>query len=47
MGENIYPLVLDDIWNENSNRWSELKNLLMNGARGSTILERVANIIFY
>jgi Leucine-rich repeat (LRR) protein len=42
-------LVLDDVWNENSNKWSDLKNLLVSGMRGSKVLvttrnEKVANI---
>ncbi|KAJ4715558.1 putative Nbs-lrr resistance protein [Melia azedarach] len=45
-----YLLVLDDIWNDNSSRWSDLQDLLRNGARGSKIVvttrsERVANIM--
>ncbi|KAJ4715549.1 Disease resistance protein [Melia azedarach] len=45
-----YLLVLDDTWNDNSSRWSDLQDLLRNGARGSKIVvttrsERVANIM--
>ncbi|XP_023898462.1 putative disease resistance protein RGA3 [Quercus suber] len=45
-----YLLVLDDLWNENNNKWLLLKNLLICGARGSRILvttrsERVARIL--
>jgi Leucine-rich repeat (LRR) protein/uridine kinase len=44
-----YLLVLDDVWNENSNKWFDLKNLLVGGHRGSKVLvttrnEKVANI---
>ncbi|CAN6696976.1 unnamed protein product [Malus baccata var. baccata] len=44
-----YLLVLDDVWNENREKWRSLKSLLMGGARGSRILittrsEVVANI---
>ncbi|CAN6561745.1 unnamed protein product [Malus baccata var. baccata] len=33
-----YLLVLDDVWNENREKWLSLKSLLMGGARGSRIL---------
>ncbi|XVF65659.1 hypothetical protein PTKIN_Ptkin09bG0267200 [Pterospermum kingtungense] len=33
-----YLLVLDDVWNENRERWLILKNLLLGGARGSWIV---------
>ncbi|XP_065870671.1 putative disease resistance protein RGA3 isoform X2 [Euphorbia lathyris] len=33
-----YLLVLDDVWNENSDEWSRLKDLLAGGARGSKIV---------
>ncbi|CAB4298514.1 unnamed protein product [Prunus armeniaca] len=44
-----YLLVLDDVWNENRNKWLSLKDLLMGGAEGSRILittrsKNVANI---
>ena len=45
-----YLLVLDDLWNEDNNKWLLLRNLLMIGARGSRIivttrLESIARII--
>nr|XP_023924486.1 putative disease resistance protein RGA3 [Quercus suber] len=33
-----YLLVLDDVWNEDREKWSELKKFLMGGTRGSRIL---------
>jgi hypothetical protein len=33
-----YLLVLDDVWNEDHERWCRLKEVLMGGARGSRIL---------
>nr|XP_048329835.1 disease resistance protein RGA2-like isoform X1 [Ziziphus jujuba var. spinosa]XP_048329836.1 disease resistance protein RGA2-like isoform X1 [Ziziphus jujuba var. spinosa]XP_048329838.1 disease resistance protein RGA2-like isoform X1 [Ziziphus jujuba var. spinosa]XP_048329839.1 disease resistance protein RGA2-like isoform X1 [Ziziphus jujuba var. spinosa]XP_048329840.1 disease resistance protein RGA2-like isoform X1 [Ziziphus jujuba var. spinosa]XP_048329841.1 disease resistance protein RGA len=33
-----YFLVLDDVWNEDREKWLKLKNLLSNGAKGSRIL---------
>ncbi|KAI5341716.1 hypothetical protein L3X38_009591 [Prunus dulcis] len=44
-----YLLVLDDVWNENRNKWLSLKDLLVGGAVGSRILittrsKNVANI---
>ncbi|KAM4087609.1 hypothetical protein ACB094_07G007800 [Castanea mollissima] len=45
-----YLLVLDDVWNDNRQKWLDLKNLLMSGAKGSRILvttreEMVAKIV--
>uniref|UniRef100_A0A7N2LCW5 Disease resistance protein RGA3 n=1 Tax=Quercus lobata TaxID=97700 RepID=A0A7N2LCW5_QUELO len=45
-----YLIVLDDLWNEESNKWLLLRNLLMGGAKGSRIIvttrsENVARII--
>ncbi|TYI58759.1 hypothetical protein E1A91_D11G383800v1 [Gossypium mustelinum] len=33
-----YLLVLDDIWNDDPEKWSRLKKLLMGGAKGSRII---------
>ncbi|KAB2594794.1 disease resistance protein RGA2-like [Pyrus ussuriensis x Pyrus communis] len=33
-----YLLVLDDVWNENREKWLSLKNLLMGGGEGSRVL---------
>jgi hypothetical protein len=49
IGGKRYLLVLDDVWNENSNDWSRLKNLLLGGLRGSKVLittriEKVAKL---
>ncbi|KAM3741972.1 hypothetical protein ACB098_07G037100 [Castanea mollissima] len=33
-----YLLVLDDIWNENEEKWCNLKRLLMGGAKGSKVV---------
>ncbi|XP_065632517.1 putative disease resistance protein RGA4 isoform X1 [Quercus suber] len=50
LNEKKYLLVLDDLWNEDNNKWLLLRNLLMGGARGSRIIvttrsESVARII--
>ncbi|XP_075641930.1 putative disease resistance protein RGA4 [Castanea sativa] len=47
--EMRYLLVLDDVWNDNAEKWDKLKGSLLCGARGSRILvttreKKVANI---
>ena len=34
----IFLLVLDDVWNDDRSKWIDLKNLLMEGAKGSKIV---------
>ncbi|XP_022722145.1 putative disease resistance protein RGA4 [Durio zibethinus] len=45
--ENIngkkYLLVLDDVWNEDREKWLDLRNLLLDGARGSWIVITTRN----
>ncbi|XP_030965148.1 putative disease resistance protein RGA4 [Quercus lobata] len=38
IGGYRYFLVLDDVWNDDSEKWDKLKRLLLGGARGSRIL---------
>ena len=36
--ENRFFIVLDDVWNEDHNKWIDLMNLLIEGGQGSKIL---------
>ena len=36
--DNKYLLVLDDVWNEDHNKWIELRDLLVDGSEGSKII---------
>ena len=38
LDQKKYLLVLDDVWNENEERWCNLKRLLMGDARGSKVV---------
>ncbi|XP_065867666.1 putative disease resistance protein RGA1 [Euphorbia lathyris] len=38
LNDKMFLVVLDDMWNENVERWVRLKNLLVGGAKGSKIL---------
>ncbi|CBI23411.3 unnamed protein product, partial [Vitis vinifera] len=38
LGNENFFLVLDDMWNEDCQKWIELKTLLMNGAKGNKIV---------
>ena len=38
LNQKKYLLVLDDVWNEDQERWFELKSLLMGGSKGSKVV---------
>ena len=38
LGNEIFFLVLDDMWNEDRQKWIELRTFLMNGAKGNKIV---------
>ncbi|WCJ39175.1 Disease resistance protein RGA2 [Euphorbia peplus] len=38
LSDKVFLIVLDDMWNENVERWVRLKSLLVGGAKGSKIL---------
>jgi hypothetical protein len=40
-----YLLVLDDIWNESSEKWEKLKTYLMCGAQGSKVVLHVSLLV--
>uniref|UniRef100_A0A7N2M0G3 Uncharacterized protein n=1 Tax=Quercus lobata TaxID=97700 RepID=A0A7N2M0G3_QUELO len=41
--DNKFLLVLDDIWNEDRNKWMELQDLLLGGCNGSKIMVTTRN----
>lgn len=50
LSRTLFLLVLDDVWNENEEKWEDLKNLLQVGMKGSKVIvttrsERVASIM--
>jgi hypothetical protein len=38
LNEMKFLLVLDDVWNEDRNKWIELRDLLIDGSKGSKII---------
>jgi hypothetical protein len=38
LNQKKYLLVLDDVWNEDKERWCDLKRLLMGGSKGSKVV---------
>uniref|UniRef100_A0A2N9GA38 Rx N-terminal domain-containing protein n=1 Tax=Fagus sylvatica TaxID=28930 RepID=A0A2N9GA38_FAGSY len=38
LNQKKYLLVLDDVWNENREKWSELEGLLIGGSKGSKVV---------